>query len=271
MPEVQEVFRMATQKVRPDPGAIERQHRDQRRRVVKRKVAVFALIAALVVGGVVFGIGALQSGDRTVITGIDPTPSATSIPSLAEGALEPGTYVFATLDPDFDASHRITIVVSDGFEANGGAVLKLGRVSQQGVSAWVIGDVYADPCRWSSTLLEPPPVSSVGSLVAALTGQRGVRVSTPTDITIDGYAGTHMERTVPARTNLDECNGAQFRLWLATDGGQRYVEPGQHDLLWIVDVDGVPVLFDAALGLGTSTQDRAELIQIVESVRIDPL
>jgi hypothetical protein len=268
MPEVQEVFHMATQKVRPDADALERQHRDQRQHVVKQRVAVFALIAALAIGGGVFAISVLRSDDGPVNVGTDPPPS---IPVMAEGALEPGTYVTRTLDRDFDASHRITIDVPDGFEWNGGAVVKLGRVSQQGVSAWVIGDVYADPCRWSSTLLDPPPVSSVDPLVAALTGQRGVRVSTPTDITIDGYAGKHMERTVPARTNLDECNGAQFRLWLATDGGQRYVEPGQHDLLWIVDVDGVPVLFDAALGLGTSAQDRAELIQIVESIRIDPL
>jgi hypothetical protein len=273
MPEVQEVFQMATQKVRPDPDALGRQHRDQRQHVVKQKVAVFALIAALVVAGGVFGINALQSGDdKDVHAGTDTTPSAQSIPSLTEGALEPGTYVFATLDPDFDALYQITIDVPDGFEApNEGTVLKLGRVSQQGVSAWVIGDVYADPCKWITTRIDPPPVSSVDALVAALASQRGVRASTPTDVTLSGFDGTYMERTVPAGMNLDECNGAQFRLWLATDEGQRYVEPGQHDLLWIVDVDGVPVLFDAALGEGTTAQDRAELIQIIESIRIDPL
>ena len=150
-----------------------------------------------------------------------------------------------------------------------GTVLKVGRVSQHGVSAWVIGDVYGDPCRSSSTRLDPPPVSSVDDLVAALASQQGLRVTTPTDITLSGFAGRHMERTVPAGTNLDECNGAQFLLWLATDGGERYVEPGQHDLLWIVDVDGVPLLFDAALGEGTTAQDRAELIQMVESIRIE--
>jgi hypothetical protein len=46
--------------------------------------------------------------------------------------------------------------------------------------------------------------------------------------------------------------------------------PGQRDLLWIVDVDGVPLVIDAALGAEASAQDRAELIQIAESVRIDP-
>ena len=271
MPEVQEVFHMATQKVRPDPDALERQYRDQRQHATKQKMAVFALIAALVVGGAVFAISVLRGDDGAVDVGTVPPPSAPSIPALTEGELEPGTYVLASLDPSFDASHRITIDVPDGYEApNAGTVLRIGRVSQHGVSAWVIGDVYADPCKWSTTRIDPPPVSSVDDLVAALASQRGVSVSTPTDITLSGFAGKQMERSVPAATNLDECNGAEFRVWLATDGGQRYVEPGQHDLLWIVDVDGVPVLFDAALGEGTSAQDRAELIQIVESIRIDP-
>ena len=273
MPEVQEVFHMATQKVRPDPDALERQHRDQRQHVVKQKVAVFALIAALVVAGGVLGISAVSNDDDvTLLPGSTPTPSGTSIQMLPSGPIAAGTYVLSSLDPDFDATHRITIDLPDGFEApNEGTALKIGRVSQHGVSAWVIGDLYGDPCKWSSTRIDPPPVSSVDALVSALASQQGVRASTPTDVTLSGFDGTYMERTVPAGMNVDECNGAQFRLWLATDGGQRFVEPGQHDLLWIVDVDGVPVLFDAALGEGTTAQDRAELIQIIESIQIDPL
>jgi tetrahydromethanopterin S-methyltransferase subunit H len=42
-------------------------------------------------------------------------------------------------------------------------------------------------------------------------------------------------------------------------------------MLWIIDVDGVPLLIDASLGeAGTSAQDRAAHIQIAESVRIEP-
>ena len=272
MPEVQEVFQMATQKVRPDPDALERQHRDQRRHVVKQKVSVFALIAALVIGGGIFAVSVLRSDDQMNV-GTDPPPSAPSIPAVTEGALEPGTYVMKSLDADFDASHQITVDVPDGYEGSdeGEVVRKLGRISQTAVSVWVIGDVYGDACEWSSTLLDPPPVSSVDSLATALADQRGLRVSTLTDVTLDSYAGTHMERTVPAGTNLDQCNGAEFRLWLATDGGQRYVDPGQHDLLWIVDVDGTTLVIDAAVGPGNSAQVRAELIEIAESIRIDPL
>jgi hypothetical protein len=47
MPEVQEVFRMSTQKVRPDPGALERQHTRQRRSSIEKKVGAFAVAAAI--------------------------------------------------------------------------------------------------------------------------------------------------------------------------------------------------------------------------------
>jgi hypothetical protein len=112
--------------------------------------------------------------------------------------------------------------------------------------------------------------SSVDGLVAALASQKGRQASTPTDLTVDGFAGKYMELTVPARIYLAECDGGQFRTWLGTDGRERYLKPGQRDLLWIVDVDGTPLVIDAALGAGTSAQDRAERIQIVNSVRIDP-
>jgi hypothetical protein len=183
--------------------------------------------------------------------------------------MKPGTYVFSTLDPDFDASYRITMDIPDGYKGYGGyAVIKLGEI--QGISTWVVGNVYADPCHWSGTLLDPPVGSSVDGLVAALASQKGRHASTPTDVTVDGFAGKYMELTVPAGIYLAECDGGEFRTWLGTDGGERYLQPGQRDLLWIVDVDGTPLVIDAALGAGTSAQDRADRIKIVESVQIDP-
>src|SRR4029450_1679926 len=88
MPEMQEVFRMATQKVRPDPGFVDRQYDNQRRQSRRRKAGALALVAVLVVAGVVVGISALRSGDEgKSIPGSAPTPTATPIPSLHFGAL----------------------------------------------------------------------------------------------------------------------------------------------------------------------------------------
>jgi hypothetical protein len=248
--------------------------RDRKRR--NQRVAVYALVGAFVLAAMVIGIGTLRSDDEgTVIPGSTATPTTTPFPALssASGPLEPGTYVVSTLDPGFDASHQITITVPDGYEGFEGFAVgrRLGSgETQTGVSAWVVGNVYDDPCHRGATPLDPTVVPPVESLVAALANQRGVHTSTPTDIRIDGYTGRYLERTVPAGTRLTDCDGNEFRTWLDTDGGARYTLPGQIDLLWIVDVDGVPLVIDAAIRSPRWAHVRAELIQIVESIRIDP-
>jgi hypothetical protein len=67
MPDVQEVFRMTTQKVRPDPGALERQFREQRQRQVRRKVAAYAAVAGVVVAGTLVGLRVLSEEPRSEV------------------------------------------------------------------------------------------------------------------------------------------------------------------------------------------------------------
>ena len=73
MPDVQEVFRMSTQKVRQDPGAMERQLTRQRKAARNRKLGAFAVVgcigAALIVAAVV------ASGQRS-----EPAPSVAAEP-----------------------------------------------------------------------------------------------------------------------------------------------------------------------------------------------
>jgi hypothetical protein len=87
MPDVQEIFRAATERVRPDPGALERQHRNQRWHVAKQKTGVYALVAGLVITGVFFGINALrESGERSPTPGTMPGSAAAleGLPPTAE-------------------------------------------------------------------------------------------------------------------------------------------------------------------------------------------
>ena len=129
-----------------------------------------------------------------------------------------------------------------------------------------IGDVYADPCRWDGTELGRSAVSSTDEVVAALAGQKGLRVSAPTDVTVDGFAGTYIERRVPARTDISDCDTGEFRVHLYADGGWRALIPDQVTLLWVLDVDDDTLIIEASLEPGTSAQVRAELIQMTESV-----
>ncbi len=270
MPEVKEVFHMATQKVDPDPGALERQHRDQRRHVAKQKGAVFALIAALVVGGAAFGIGALRSDqDRRDNVGTNPT--ASPLPTVTDGPLEPGRYVISTTDPDFNASHRITLDVPEGY-SGGGDVFVFNDALAEGTTGlviWPIADVFGDACEWRGAR---SAVSSADDVVAALAGQKALRPTTPTDATVAGLAATYMELTTPSLAKVSQCDGARFTVWDGSDStrAHRYLNsPGEVQLLWILDVDGAPLVIGAPIGADASAQDRSELLQMVDSIQID--
>ncbi|MGA9160021.1 MAG: hypothetical protein WB297_04045 [Actinomycetota bacterium] len=126
MPEIQEVFRMATQKIRPDPEALDRQHRGQRRRVVRKKATVYALVAVLVVAGLVVGISTLASDDvRPATSGSNPTvtPGETS-QSLSIVDLGSGTATTFTAPPgasDFDFTLDGSMVTYSDLDENGNA------------------------------------------------------------------------------------------------------------------------------------------------------
>jgi hypothetical protein len=209
-------------------------------------------------------------------TGDDTQPGATTGSSAAPDpsssvAAEPGTHVFRTFDPDFDSSYRITMHLLDGYASDGDNPVVFGTDEGQGISTWTVGNVYAEPCRWRGTLLAPPIDQSVDGLVAGLTSQKNRHASAATDVSLDGFTGKFMELTVPARIDLADCHGGEFRTWVDPTGGPRCLEPGQRDLLWIVDVEGSRLVIDAALGPETTQQDRADRIQMVESIRIDPV
>jgi hypothetical protein len=78
MPEVQEVFRLSTQKVRPDPGALERQHARQRRNSVGKKVGAFAVAAAIGLAALVI-ILSTHPWRHAIPTAPSPTADTTPV------------------------------------------------------------------------------------------------------------------------------------------------------------------------------------------------
>lgn len=96
MPEVEEVFRLATNKVKPDPNALERQVRRQRASARTSRAWAYAAVAAVVVlaaiGAVVF------AGTRPDVSPGDQSTGQTippSVASLAPGATPQSTEIFS--------------------------------------------------------------------------------------------------------------------------------------------------------------------------------
>jgi Tol biopolymer transport system component len=77
MPDVQEVFRMSTQKVRQDPGAMERQLNRQRKAARNRKAGAFAVAAAIVATAVVVIVSNVDRANVPIV----PPPSVPVEPS----------------------------------------------------------------------------------------------------------------------------------------------------------------------------------------------
>ena len=235
--------------------------------VTQRMTRIF--VATLVSGASMLTACSSSGNERGVAT---PAPPASASAVASPDATESRSFVLLTLDPVFDSSHRITMDLADGYTGGGIGGPVFGTDEGQGLTAWIVGNVYAEPCRWVGTLLDPRIEPTVDALVAGLTSQKSRHASAPTDVTLDGFTGQFMELTVPARIDLADCDEGQFRTWVDhTLVGARNLEPGQRDLLWIVDVDGTRLVIDSALGPETTPKDRADRIQMVESIRIEPV
>jgi hypothetical protein len=268
MTDVEEVYDMVTKQKPPAPGALERQHARQVRIARNRKMGAIAVAAAIAIVALIAVISNARGGSGTLPA---TNPSQTTapigaVPSTEGVPLEPGRYVIGTLSP-LDATHKITIDVPDGYSSLAQSVVVKDQ-TQTGVGLWGVGWVFADACHWRGTASR---TSSTDDVVAALLDQKGLGVSTPTPVTIDGYAGTYLEVMVASQAALDRCDGRHFSAFaLAGERptGARHLESvGNPELLWILDVDGQPLVIDAF----ATGQERAQLEQMVASIDIQPV
>jgi len=231
---------------------------------LNQKPVVFVAVAT-VLAGVLAACGSSADDTNSGETGVTTqSAEATQTPGAA-------THAFATGNPSFDGAYAITMKLLDGYSADPGESVVFGSDGGQGISTWLVGNVYANPCHSNNTLLDPPIDPSVDGLVAGLASQQGHPATTPSDVEVDGYTGKYMEMTVPAGIDVADCDHGEFRTWLNPQEGNRYLEAGQRDLLWILDIHGDRLVIDAALGPETTPQDRADRTQMVESIQIDPV
>jgi hypothetical protein len=187
MTDIQEVYDMVTKQKPPEPGALERQHTRQVRTARNRKIGAMVVAAAIGVVALIAVISNAGDGTGTEPAG-SPTETSASIQAVPAGQgvpIEPGRYLMGTLSPALDASHRITIAIPDGYRSLGESVVLKPQFT--GVGLWGVGWVFADACQWRGTA---SATSSTDDVVAALQGEKGLRVSTPTAVSVDGYAGT---------------------------------------------------------------------------------
>jgi hypothetical protein len=197
-----------------------------------------------------------------------PTPGATSSESSPTdpGSGGPdtwsgGTYVLKDPFPvrlSMNVAAGWTIVGDPRFYHAGGVT----RDDRTGLRFVMVDTLTKDACAKRAGAIDGR--ATVDDLVAFLAGLPLIDISKNMDVTLDGYHGRYLEFTRTA--GEIDCGWGGLDGWPASSPSAR----DEDDRVWILDVDGVPLVIDAFSDPGASQTVRAELQQIVESIQIEP-
>jgi len=141
-----------------------------------------------------------------------------------------------------------------------------------GFSAWTVDAVYPDPCQWEDERLDLSRPPTVDEIVTALVAQAGRDPSRPAEVTLGGMPATRFELVTPADLDIATCDQGRYKAWTERSdpgGGNWNHQPGQMDIIYVVDVDGGPVVVDIWRQPSTSGADLGELESVVEAMEID--
>jgi hypothetical protein len=237
--------------------------------IMNSTTARFSIVAAAVVVAGIIGLGLLPEniGDPQPT----PTPAPSTQPLAGTFVLEPGRYSIGGVFP-VDLTFEIP---ADGWTHNvweGGVngayqrvVCKGGDACSVAVSFLIVTDLPKDSCQVGLGRMGVGP--TVDDLVDALVARPLWDIEEPTDIVIDGYAGTLVAIRAPEASALSDCDGPLENYYANVLARSNL--PGEGSRLHILEVDGVRLVIDVVDYPNTSEQDLAELQQILDSIDIE--
>ncbi len=255
-------------------------------------IAAAAVVALVVVGINVLpkqgGVGSGPTPSPTQTPTQTPSPSPTASPTVASNQNFTGSYAAGTTyaidDPCCVATSGMTFTIP---AAGWYAPLEAWRIGKNVTDGSDIFDLYVAPsfvsnvytggCHWRGTELDPAVGATVDDLATALIAQAGPGSSPPASVTVGGYAAKKVELLLPSGLDVTTCDSdgdqAIFGRFVSDNGfgAQPYTHGvGQHNTFYIVDVGGTRQVIDAMYLPNASAADRAELDEIVASIRFEP-
>lgn len=243
-----------------------------------RRTPGAVLAAALLITGCSTGQGVASARPASPSLAPSPTPVASSVPALPVGAaLEAGTtYRLGVVAPQ----KLLVTVPADGWLTIDSWFLgkdDIGAPDEPGFDVtlipYFVGNVYGDPCHWKGSALDPPVGQTVDDLAKALVAQDGPGTPAPVDVTIGGYPGKKVELAMPADVDNAVCDEGDYGRWSPAGESDWYgpftYGKGQHDTVYILDVQARRWVIDTNYLPGTSPANLAELEQLVASIRFE--
>jgi hypothetical protein len=248
-------------------------------RYLKIGLAAAAVVVIAVVGFQFLGNsdtgspGASESAEPSATATPRPSPTPTD-PEQSYGPLSEGPYVLV-YEQLLDVRTTVTIPAPDWHGLPTYTNVEKHGIADppQGAGLVVYGKdmlVYGDPCAWESTRPDDP-AASLDELVAALSAQTSRDASPPVDVTVGGYPGKMLTLHVPEEAVFSDCDGGEFRTLIEVETGDARVHqgPGQISEVWVVDVDGTLLFFDAGYFADTPAEDVEEMRAMVESATFE--
>jgi hypothetical protein len=231
-----------------------------------------------------------STGPTTEPTPVDPPrldPNATPYPAYFDVPVAAGIIQIVPAGP---TPVRLSVKLPDGWErASEGMYVKPSGTAEVGlsISAWSIAHVNEFPCRWADRRYSDEDVidTAIGQ-AQALSDWWGQDPNlapffsnstlAPLAIrarpaTIAGHDAMYVSVLIPSVFDFSQCDAGQLILWETADGHVRYgLGPDEQHRLWVLDVDGHPIVIDASSPLSPPPADEAELQAVTDSVAIEP-
>jgi hypothetical protein len=286
---VKTMLRERAESVAAAPVVPERTVRRTQMRKMLSTGGALAVVAAIAVAGA-FVVKSAFSSDAAPLQPAG-TPDAAETTDETSGPqdialsfedfapLQTGTYF---IDPDRDPSTPLRVeyeIAADGWSGWMGAVKFIGSSKHVGVSIINVTNLASHGCRDHSPA-DPPIGPSVDDLATALEDLAPFRVtSPPTDVTLHGYRGKHLELTVPDlpvehNGGFTECVDENLTTWFSSwdevEGFFGHTGPGYTEEFWILDVEGTRLVIVATASPKVPAEAVAEMRAVIDSIQIKP-
>ncbi len=206
-----------------------------------------------------------------------PTAPTATLPALyveqIDNRLVPGTYRAG--DP---FAHPFSLSLGLGWRATRIQLASV-QLTKPGASMpWLVVEqaqtVIPDPCHVDPAPGGSPAPPSVASLVTSLTTMTGFDPGPVTDTSIGGRAAKTFVLTNAINADSPECPaGGLLNFWrfptpTGTDAGPG-TNGGATDRLWVVDVNGTPIVIDAIHFADTPAADVADVEAVVSTIEFE--